>query len=178
MLPDNIKAEAGKQEYSLTGKASRILTTNRIAADAGHVYSCARNLLIIAITELYPGKRNSLALISLYLTSECKASLVEQSWVMMLLRFHRRRCKERRVLVNFWVPGSFVHERKCHCRRSFGVKVIEGEALHVKTRTRQRNKSPPKSSFRVFFFLYLFIFPAGEILWIQINLCCCFCNGS
>lgn len=61
------------QEYSLTGKASRILTTNSIAADAGHVYACALNGLIIAITELYPRKRNSLALISLYLASECKA---------------------------------------------------------------------------------------------------------
>lgn len=47
------------------------------AADAGYVYSCALKGLIIAITELYPGRRGSLALISPYLASGCGAGLVK-----------------------------------------------------------------------------------------------------
>lgn len=52
----------------MTGKASRILTTNKTAGDGGHVYSCAQ---IIAITELYQDRPESLALNSLHLLLVC-----------------------------------------------------------------------------------------------------------
>lgn len=79
MLPDNIKAEQRKKrECSLTGKASRILTTRKIAGDCGHVYSCAQNALIIAITELYPGEVQ-------FISPEFSLSSVGTAGLMMLL---------------------------------------------------------------------------------------------
>lgn len=76
-----LKQRRTKQEYSHAGRASRILTTNRISADAGHVYSWAQKRLITANTELYLGRFNSLALISFYLAFECEVSVPVQSWI-------------------------------------------------------------------------------------------------
>lgn len=108
-------------------------------ADAGYVYSCAPNGLIIAITELYPGRRSSLALISLYVASVCGAGLVKNVSI-----FTKKICK----------ASTSVTPRTS----TAGAKVM------IKTNSR---KVPS-----------LFLFLAGEILQIQIDLCCCFCSGS
>lgn len=84
--PITLKQRRTKQEYSHAGRASRILTTNRISADAGHVYSWAQKHLITANAELYLGRFNSLALISFYLAFECEVSVPVPRWINIVCR--------------------------------------------------------------------------------------------